>query len=106
MVVVGILIGASIWISHAAEKMDAEDDPKHVVIDEICGMAVALSGLPFVPAIVIGAFAVFRMFDKEELENRYPFSNKSKISLFNPRFCDKPLLCRKAGRTILAGNTD
>jgi phosphatidylglycerophosphatase A len=63
IVVMGILIGASIWISHAAEKMDSQDDPKHVVVDEICGMAVALSGLPFIPVIVIGAFALFRMFD-------------------------------------------
>jgi phosphatidylglycerophosphatase A len=63
IIVLFSLTGASIWISHAAEKMDGQDDPKHVVVDEICGMAIALFALPYEPALVAGGFAFFRIFD-------------------------------------------
>ena len=63
IVVLLLLIAGSVWISHAAEKLDEQDDPQHVVIDEVSGMAVALFGLPFIPTIVFAGFAFFRMFD-------------------------------------------
>ncbi|VTR64694.1 Phosphatidylglycerophosphatase A (fragment) [Desulfosarcina cetonica] len=58
-----LLIAVSIWISHLAEKIIGENDPKQVVIDEICGMAVALCGIPFTPVNVFGGFLLFRIFD-------------------------------------------
>ncbi|MBC2711413.1 MAG: phosphatidylglycerophosphatase A [Desulfosarcina sp.] len=57
------LVLLSTWIAHAAEKIVAQKDPKQVVIDEICGMAVALFALPFTPVFIIGGFALFRVFD-------------------------------------------
>jgi phosphatidylglycerophosphatase A len=57
------LISVSVWIAHAAEKLIGRNDPKQVVIDEICGMAVALFALPFTPLNVCGGFALFRVFD-------------------------------------------
>lgn len=60
---VGALVVLSIWIAHAAEKLEAQKDPKQVVVDEICGMAVALFAMPFTPVFIIGGFALFRVFD-------------------------------------------
>ena len=57
------LVLLSTWIAHAAEKIEAQKDPKQVVIDEICGMTVALFALPFTPVFIIGGFALFRVFD-------------------------------------------
>jgi phosphatidylglycerophosphatase A len=57
------LIVLSTWIAHAAEKIEVQKDPKQVVADEICGMAVALFALPFTPVFVVGGFALFRVFD-------------------------------------------
>lgn len=57
------LTSVSIWIAHNAQKVIGRNDPKQVVIDEICGMAVALFALPFEPFFVITGFALFRLFD-------------------------------------------
>lgn len=57
------LIGLSTWIAHSAEKIEARKDPKQVVVDEICGMAITLFALPFTPFFIIGGFALFRVFD-------------------------------------------
>ena len=57
------LILFSIWIAHAAEKIESQKDPKQVVIDEICGMTIALFALPFTPYFIIVGFALFRVFD-------------------------------------------
>ncbi len=53
----------SIWISHLAEKIEDEKDPGQVVVDEICGMTIALFAFPFTVANVICGFALFRLFD-------------------------------------------
>lgn len=63
LIFVLVLVVLSTWIAHAAEKIEAQKDPKQVVVDEICGMAVTLFGLPFSPVFVIGGFALFRIFD-------------------------------------------
>jgi len=63
LIVVVALIMVSTWIVHAAEKMEAQKDPSQVVLDEICGMAIALFALPFTPFFIIGGFALFRVFD-------------------------------------------
>jgi phosphatidylglycerophosphatase A len=57
------LTAVSIWIAHSAQKVIGRNDPKQVVIDEICGMAIALFALPFEPFFVITGFALFRLFD-------------------------------------------
>ena len=60
--IVGLIIFAT-WIAHGAEKIVGRKDPGQVVIDEVCGMAVAFWGVPFTPFSVIGGFALFRLFD-------------------------------------------
>jgi len=57
------LISVSIWIAHGAEKVIGQRDPGLIVIDEVCGMAVALFALPFIPIFIIGGFVLFRVFD-------------------------------------------
>ena len=63
LIFVVTLIGLSTWIAHAAENIEARKDPKQVVVDEICGMAITLFALPFTPFFIIGGFALFRVFD-------------------------------------------
>ena len=63
LIFIMILVTLSTWIAHVAEKIEAQKDPKQVVVDEICGMAVALFALPFTPLFIIGGFALFRVFD-------------------------------------------
>lgn len=53
----------STWIAHVAEKIVGTTDPRQIVVDEVCGMAVTLFGLPFTPVYVMGGFALFRVFD-------------------------------------------
>ena len=63
LVILTFFICLSVWIAHAAERIEAEKDPKQVVVDEICGMAVTLIALPFTPIVVICGFVLFRLFD-------------------------------------------
>ena len=57
------LVLIATWIAHAAEKIVGQEDPKQVVVDEICGMTVALLAMPFRPVFIISGFALFRVFD-------------------------------------------
>ena len=50
-------------MSHAAEKLESQKGPSQVVVDEICGMSMALFALPFTPFFIITGFALFRVFD-------------------------------------------
>ena len=58
-----VFIIAASWICHQAETIIGHKDPGQVVIDEVCGMLVALWGLPFTPFFAVGGFALFRLFD-------------------------------------------
>jgi len=60
--IVAFIIIAS-WICHKAETIIGRKDPGQIVIDEVCGMMVALWGLPFTPFFAVGGFALFRLFD-------------------------------------------
>ncbi|BBO86893.1 phosphatidylglycerophosphatase A [Desulfosarcina ovata] len=60
--VIGLIV-LSVWTAHMAAMRMGQSDPKQVVIDEICGMAVALLGHPFSPLCVLAGFALFRGFD-------------------------------------------
>ncbi|HID98438.1 MAG TPA: phosphatidylglycerophosphatase A [Thermodesulfobacteriaceae bacterium] len=59
----GILILVSIWIAEKAAVLMNEKDPSRVVIDEVCGIAVALAGAPISPGLITSAFVLFRIFD-------------------------------------------
>lgn len=58
-----VIILLSIWIAHLAEKILARKDPGSVVIDEIAGMAITMTGLEFNWGLVIFGFVLFRILD-------------------------------------------
>jgi len=58
-----IFVLIAVWISGRAESLLGHTDPSQVVIDEVAGMALALSGVPFRPLSIIVAFLLFRLFD-------------------------------------------
>jgi phosphatidylglycerophosphatase A len=56
-------IAFSVWIAHEAEKIIARKDPGSIVIDEICGILITFSGIPFHLTTVIAGFILFRLLD-------------------------------------------
>jgi phosphatidylglycerophosphatase A len=58
-----IFILSAIWIADEAEKILGEEDPGCIVIDEIAGIILTLSGLPFNITSMIAGFLVFRALD-------------------------------------------
>lgn len=57
------LVFLSVWISGMAEQLSGQKDDQTIVIDEICGMALALLAIPFNLPNVLTAFLLFRFFD-------------------------------------------
>lgn len=57
------IVTASIWIAGQAEIMLRQKDPGIIVIDEMCGLVIALIGLPFTFLNVALGFVLFRIFD-------------------------------------------
>ena len=53
----------AIGIASATEKILNQKDPAKIVIDEIAGIMVAFTGLPFNLKTVIAGFVIFRVFD-------------------------------------------
>ena len=58
-----IFILCAIWIANEAEKIIDLKDPGCIVIDEIAGIILTLSGLPFNITSVTLGFLVFRALD-------------------------------------------
>jgi len=61
LLVVIILVGT--WTAGIIEKRCGQRDPSFVVIDEVAGMWLALSGAQQVWWYFLGAFLIFRLFD-------------------------------------------
>jgi phosphatidylglycerophosphatase A len=61
--VVALMILASVWIAHLAQKQLNQKDPGCIVIDEIAGMCVALVGIPLSWSTGLAGFFMFRLFD-------------------------------------------
>ncbi len=57
------LIAFACWISDQAEIIIGEKDPGRIVIDEIAGYAVAMSGIPISVYSLAAGFFIFRFFD-------------------------------------------
>jgi phosphatidylglycerophosphatase A len=66
---IGIPAGVAAAGGVAASLKQA--DPSVVVIDEVCGMLIALIGLSLTPLTVLVAFLLFRLFD---IVKPYPIS--------------------------------
>ncbi len=58
-----LLIASATWISDEAELILGKKDPGMIVIDEIAGYVVAMSGVPVTIYSVIAGFFIFRFFD-------------------------------------------
>jgi phosphatidylglycerophosphatase A len=58
-----IFILCAIWIANEAEKILEAEDPGCIVIDEIAGIILTLSGLPFNITSVTLGFLIFRALD-------------------------------------------
>jgi phosphatidylglycerophosphatase A len=58
-----IFILCAIWIASEAEKILKTEDPGCIVIDEIAGIILTLSGLPFNIISVTAGFLIFRALD-------------------------------------------
>ncbi len=53
----------AIWIAQEAENVLKKKDPGCIVIDEIAGLMVTLTGLPFNIITVATGFIIFRLLD-------------------------------------------
>jgi len=58
-----IFVFFAIWIAHRAERVLNTKDPSCIVIDEIAGILVTFTGLPFNFISVIFGFVIFRTLD-------------------------------------------
>ena len=58
-----IFILSAIWIAGEAENILGEEDPGCIVIDEIAGIILTLSGLPFNITSMTAGFLIFRALD-------------------------------------------
>ncbi len=60
--VVAVVFGVGVWACGRMEKLYGHD-PSAAVIDEVCGMTIALAGAPIHVATVLLGFLFFRVFD-------------------------------------------
>jgi phosphatidylglycerophosphatase A len=58
-----LFIAAAVWLAGAAERLLQRKDPGSIVIDEIAGMLVTFSGLPFNAFSATAGFVLFRILD-------------------------------------------
>jgi phosphatidylglycerophosphatase A len=58
-----LFIFFAVGIASAAEKILNQQDPAKIVIDEIAGLMVTFTGLPFNLTTAIAGFIIFRAFD-------------------------------------------
>ena len=58
-----IFVFFAIWIAQRAEKILNTEDPGCIVIDEIAGILVTFTGLPFNIISVVFGFLIFRALD-------------------------------------------
>jgi phosphatidylglycerophosphatase A len=58
-----LVIAAAVWLAGAAERLLRQRDPGSIVIDEIAGMLVTFSGLPFTAFTATAGFVLFRVLD-------------------------------------------
>jgi phosphatidylglycerophosphatase A len=58
-----IFVFFAIWIAQGAEKIVNKEDPGCIVIDEIAGILVTFTGLPFNIISIAFGFIIFRTLD-------------------------------------------
>ena len=58
-----LFIFFAVYIADVAEKILKQNDPGRIVIDEIAGMMVTFTGLPFDLTTIVFGFILFRILD-------------------------------------------
>lgn len=58
-----VALALGFWSAGPTARAMGTPDPKPVVIDEVCGMMLALVALPATWAVYLPAFALFRLLD-------------------------------------------
>lgn len=58
-----LLFFIGVWVAMGISKYDEEEDPSHIVIDELVGQWIPLWFIPVTPIYIILAFILFRIFD-------------------------------------------
>ena len=56
-----IVVGT--WAAHVAEHRLGGKDPGTIVVDEVAGMTLSVVLFPLTPAVLLGGFVLFRIFD-------------------------------------------
>lgn len=59
----GVILALSVPATAAEMRATGREDPSSVVIDEVAGMMVAATGIPWGWSSVVGLFLLFRLFD-------------------------------------------
>lgn len=60
---VAALVAIGIWSANEASRVAGEEDPQWVVIDEVAGMVITMSGHPHTIGWLVAGFILFRLFD-------------------------------------------
>jgi len=63
VLVLVIFVALAIWICDQAQRLIEEKDPGCIVIDEISGMMLSFTGVPFNPLSLVAGFVIFRLLD-------------------------------------------
>jgi len=63
IIIAAAIVAVSMWLAGQAEQILQQKDPGFIVIDEICGLVIALIGIPFTLVNVASGFILFRIFD-------------------------------------------
>ncbi|MFH1656021.1 MAG: phosphatidylglycerophosphatase A [Candidatus Omnitrophota bacterium] len=63
LTVLVLLLILGFYVSGKSEEAFNQKDPRKIVIDEVCGMLIALFLLPVTFPVIISAFLLFRAFD-------------------------------------------
>jgi len=58
-----IFVSLAIWVCNKAQQLIQEKDPGCIVIDEISGMMLSLTGIPFNLISASAGFVIFRLLD-------------------------------------------
>lgn len=58
-----MFVSLAIWVCNKAQRLIQEKDPGCIVIDEISGMMLSLTGIPFNLISASAGFVIFRLLD-------------------------------------------
>jgi phosphatidylglycerophosphatase A len=60
---IGVFTVFGLWACLPSRAVFKSEDPKHFVMDEVCGQMITLLFIPFSPELFVAGFFLFRFFD-------------------------------------------